>query len=62
MYYGLADEAVAPRVATVAANYQKSIGNKGVIASKPVAKANHRSAYLTASSKQLRWFNRFARQ
>lgn len=62
MYYGLADEAVAPRVATVAANYQKAIGNKGVIAAKPVAKANHRSAYLTASSKQLRWFNRFARQ
>lgn len=57
MYYGLADEAVAPRVATVAAMYQKTIGNNNVIKAKPVSGANHRATYLTASSKQFRWFN-----
>jgi pimeloyl-ACP methyl ester carboxylesterase len=62
MYYGLSDEAVAPRVATIAANYQKAMGNTNVVVAKSVANANHRATYLTASFKQLRWFNRLARQ
>jgi len=60
MFYGLADEAVAPRVATVAATYQKAMGNNGVIVPKPVSGANHRATYLTATSKQLHWFGKMA--
>lgn len=59
MFYGLSDEAVAPRVATLAADYQKAIGNPLLIVSKPVLKANHRATYLTASAKQVQWFSRF---
>lgn len=58
MYYGTLDEAVAPRVATLAADYQKAMGNKHLIVAKPVARANHRATFLTAISKQLPWFNR----
>ena len=59
MFYGLADEAVAPRVATLAADYQKAMGNSTLVVSKPVLKANHRATYLTASAKQVRWFSHF---
>ena len=59
MFYGLSDEAVAPRVATLAADYQKAMGNSSLVVSKPVLKANHRATYLTASAKQVQWFSNF---
>ena len=57
MYYGTLDEALSPPIARLAADYQKSIGNKNVIAALPVAYANHRATFITAMSKQLPWFN-----
>ena len=61
MYFGTLDEAVPPRVATLAADYQKAMGNKRVVIAKPVPRANHRGAYVTAVSKQLPWFNSLRR-
>lgn len=62
MYYGGADEVVSTQSGPLVSAYQKAMGNRNVIASKLVAKANHRATYLTASAKQLGWFNSFIRQ
>lgn len=61
MYYGGQDEVVSKQLARIASDYQKYFKNNGVLRVIPTPKANHRGTYLTASSKQLPWFNSLLR-